>query len=89
MPRHHHTVFTAVNAETIAGDYTRFDPIVLQRYGQSRPTIEAAIRRAEFPKLFRFAGTLYAKNSHLNEYDTRVRAALDAVPSFGADEPLS
>ncbi len=89
MSRHHHTVFTAVNSEVIASNYTRFDPIVLRRYGQSRPTVEAAIRRGDFPKLFRFGGTLYAKNSHLDEYDARVRAVLEAIRPLSADEVLS
>ena len=74
---HVHAVFTAVLPDVIERDFGRFVPDVCDRYKLTSVSLKAAILRDEFPKLFRFAGVLYAKNSQLAEYDARVVAALD------------
>jgi hypothetical protein len=88
----HPGIFCAVDSATIERDFTKFVPDVLTRYGVTRPTLEAAIKRGEFPKLFRFAGVHYSKNSHLDAHDERVKAAFDAVEPYAsqtADEAMS
>ena len=79
MQSHVQASFCAMSPDVVRDQFTKFDPDVVARYGSTAVTLKAAIKRGEFPKLFRFAGILYSKNAHLAEYDARVAAVLDDV----------